>query len=287
MKPQIEQVSSSKCFEGYVNKYCHQAATLGDLKTHFSVYWPPLKTPNYKPPVLYWLSGLTCTDENMMMKAGAQRTASELGVVVVCPDTSPRGAGIPGEEDSYDFGTGAGFYVNAITPGYSKYYHMYDYVTKELPQVIEENFSVDASRKSIFGHSMGGHGALICALKLPHIYRSVSAFAPICNPIHCEWGQKAFRGYLGDDNKELWRSYDATELVRDHHLFPGEILIDQGSADNFYNQKQLLPNNFEEACKSSGQTLKLRYQPEYDHSYYFIATFMEEHIRFHAKALFA
>ncbi|EME26534.1 S-formylglutathione hydrolase [Galdieria sulphuraria] len=283
---QVEKISSSKCFEGYVCRYSHISFTLGNLEAKFSVYWPPTnKVPVEKQPVLYWLSGLTCTDENMMMKAGAQRICSELGLILVCPDTSPRGAGLPGEDDAYDFGTGAGFYVNATTPGYAEYYRMFDYVTKELPQVMENNFKVDNSRKSIFGHSMGGHGALSCALKRPSEYHSVSAFAPISNPVQCDWGKKAFGGYLGEENKESWKEYDATELVKQGRRFPGEILIDQGTEDNFFKQKQLLPENFSQACKSTGQRVELRFREGYDHSYYFIATFIEDHIRFHAKAL--
>jgi S-formylglutathione hydrolase len=247
----------------------------------FAIYLPP-QAEHGKVPVLYWLSGLTCTDENFATKAGAQRVAAELGMAIVMPDTSPRGLNLPGEDDAYDFGSGAGFYLNATQAPWAGHYNMYDYVVTELPEQVNANFAVDGERVSISGHSMGGHGALTIALKNPDRYRSVSAFSPIVAPSQVPWGQKAFTGYLGDD-KEAWQQYDATELVRQRQL-SGEILIDQGGADDFLAE-QLQPNLFEAACKEAGQKLTLRLQPGYDHSYFFIASFIEEHLRFHASSL--
>lgn len=248
----------------------------------FAVYLPPQAREN-SLPVLYFLSGLTCTEENFLMKAGAQRHAAEQGLILVVPDTSPRHTNTPGEEDDYDLGTGAGFYVDAIQEPWKAHYQMYSYVTQELPTLIANHFPVDPSRQGIFGHSMGGHGALICALKNPHQYRSVSALAPIAAPMQCPWGQKAFSHYLGAD-QQTWKAYDASELVRTQ---PWErpILIDQGSADPFLSQGQLLPEVFEAACGGNDTHLILRHQQGYDHSYYFIATFVEDHIRHHAAAL--
>jgi len=232
---------------------------------------------------LYYLSGLTCTQDNVTTKGGFQRYAAEHGIAVVCPDTSPRGAGYAGEDDDYDFGTGAGFYVDATQEPWSAMYQMYSYVTAELPAVIATNFSIDTSRASIFGHSMGGHGALTIALKNPEKYRSVSAFAPIVAPTQCPWGQKALTGYLGSDEAG-WAEYDATRLVQSGKSFEGTILIDQGTADPFL-QEQLKPHLFEEACNKAGQSVDIRLQDGYDHSYYLMATFMEDHIIHHAKAL--
>lgn len=235
--------------------------------------------------MLYYLSGLTCTDENFTTKAGAQRVAAQHGLAIVAPDTSPRGAGVEGEDESYDFGTGAGFYVDATTPKFAHNYNMYSYVTKELPEVIDSNFAVDGSRKAVFGHSMGGHGALICALKNPGMYKSCSAFSAICHPSNCPWGQKAFNGYLGSD-KEAWKAYDATELIGKYAGAPLPILCDQGSADDFLAQGQLLPDDLAAAAKgNSSVELSMRSQEGYDHSYYFISTFVEDHIGFHAKHL--
>lgn len=216
-----------------------------------------------------------------MVKAGAQQVAARYGLALVVPDTSPRHTGTPGEDTDWDLGTGAGFYVDATQAPWSRHYRMYSYVTDELPALIQENFPVRGDRQGIFGHSMGGHGALICALKNPDLYRSVSAFAPIAAPMRCPWGQKAFTHYLGV-NQESWRTYDASELVL-NHPFPHPILIDQGTADQFLNN-QLMPEVFEQACARAGQSLTLRMQTGYDHSYYFIATFIEDHIRHHAEA---
>ena len=217
-----------------------------------------------------------------MAKAGAQRFAAQHGLILIAPDTSPRSTGIAGEDDDWDFGTGAGFYVDAAQDPWSQNYRMYSYIVDELPALIQENFPVRADRQGIFGHSMGGHGALVCALRNPDRYQSVSAFAPICAPMQCEWGEKAFSNYLGAD-RSSWRSYDATELVQVNQ-FPRSILIDQGTSDKFL-ANQLLPEVFQKACETVGQPLTLRFQKGYDHSYYFIASFVEDHIRFHAETL--
>ncbi|MEA5532929.1 S-formylglutathione hydrolase [Crocosphaera sp. XPORK-15E] len=273
--------SEYRCFGGTVAYYTHQSQCCNS-PMNFAVYLPP-QAVNQKVPILYYLSGLTCTEENFTIKGGAQRYAAEYGLILVAPDTSPRQTGIPGEDDIWDIGSGAGFYVNATLNPWKKHYQMYDYVVNELPQLITELFPVKAEKQSIFGHSMGGHGALICALKNPDKYCSVSAFAPITAPIKSPWGQKALRTYLGDDSS-IYSHYDASELVRKHPLkYP--ILIDQGTADQFYQQQQLLPEIFQEACQESGQELILRFQEGYDHSYFMIASFMADHIRFHAQFL--
>lgn len=273
-------VSQSVCFGGTVEFYQHWSfACNSEMK--FSVYQPP-QAQSEPIPVLYFLSGLTCTEENFMVKSGVQRFAAKHRVLIVVPDTSPRQAGIAGEDDDWDFGTGAGFYVDATQDPWRSHYRMYSYVTQELPTLIAEHFSVKPDRQGIFGHSMGGHGALICALKNPQQYRSVSAFAPIAAPMRCPWGQKAFTNYLGTDQAS-WKAYDASELVLTHP-FQGTILIDQGTADGFL-EKQLMPELFEQACARVGQALNLRRQAHYDHSYYFIATFIEDHIRHHAQQL--
>jgi len=258
-----------------------QIESIKELMT-FSVYLPPQSTAG-KVPVLYWLSGLTCTDDNVRTKAGMQRYAAEHGIALVFPDTSPRGSDVSDEADRYDLGQGAGFYVNATQSPWDKHYHMYEYVTQELPELIEANLPIVSDAKSISGHSMGGHGALICALKNPGSYRSVSAFSPICHPVECDWGKGCFTAYLGDDNKR-WQEYDATELVRTGARVD-DVLIDQGNADEFYDEGQLLPEDFQEACEAAGQKLTLRMQDGYDHSYHFIATFIGEHIAYHAAAL--
>jgi S-formylglutathione hydrolase len=247
----------------------------------FSVYRPP-QAAQRAVPVLYYLAGLTCTEETFMIKAGAQRLAAELGVMLVSPDTSPRKARVPGDDASWDFGLGAGFYVDATQAPWSQHYRMYSYVTDELPELVQSLGGARADRQGIFGHSMGGHGALICALRSPDRYRSVSAFAPICAPMQCPWGVKAFTGYLGPD-REAWRQYDASELVR-AKAYGREILIDQGTADKFLDE-QLKPAVLETACASSGTALTLRMQSGYDHGYYFIATYMADHLRFHAERL--
>ena len=283
----MEQVVQSKCFGGEQLRYKHESSTL-NCEMHLSIYLPHQVTltaanPALKFPVLYWLSGLTSTDENFMQKAGAQRLASELGIVIVAPDTSPRGESVPDDPDAaYDFGLGAGFYLNATQQPWSTNYHMYDYVTAELPQLIHANFPVDANRQAISGHSMGGHGALSIALKNPTQYRSVSAFAPIVSPVNCPWGQKALRQYLGDDT-EAWLNYDSVALVQ-RATNPIPMLIDQGAADQFFDE-QLKPWLFIEACNKAGYPLQYNLRDGYDHSYFFIASLMDEHLRFHAEHL--
>lgn len=275
------EMSSSKMFGGYNRRYKHYSPTLGCSMT-FHIYFPPTP-PSQKLPVLYWLSGLTCTDENFIAKSGAQRVAASEGIALVSPDTSPRGLNVEGEADSWDFGVGAGFYLNATQEKW-KNWRMYDYVVKELPKLLSENFQqLDTSQASIFGHSMGGHGALTIYLKNLDKYKSVSAFAPIANPTNCAWGQKAFSNYLGS-NKSDWEAYDATYLISKCNNVPATILIDQGEDDKFLHD-QLLPHKFEEACRSVNVPLLLRLQPGYDHSYFFIATFIDDHIRHHAQAL--
>lgn len=276
-------VSEQRVFDGVQGVYRHEAKQTA-CEMEFSVFMPP-HAEKGPVPVLYYLSGLTCTQENVTTKAGFQRVAAERGIAIVCPDTSPRGAGYDGEDESYDFGSGAGFYVDATELPWSGMYHMYSYITAELPEVIAENFAVDKTRAGIFGHSMGGHGALTIALKNPDAYKSISAFAPIVAPMQCPWGQKALSGYLGAD-RETWKPYDATELIKSGRRVNGTILIDQGTADGFLDE-QLKPHLFEEACKEAGQSIELRMQDGYDHSYYFMATFMEDHIRHHASILSA
>jgi len=246
----------------------------------FAVYTPPGKGSF---PVLYWLSGLTCTEENFITKAGAQRVASELGLVIVAPDTSPRGEGVPDDPDkAYDFGLGAGFYVDATVAPWSKHYKMYSYITRELPALIEKEFPVDASRAGIFGHSMGGHGAMTIHLKNPGTFKTCSAFSPIVAPSQVPWGKKALSNYLGKDESK-WAAYDATRLVA-ARASKAEILIDQGTADNFLAE-QLRPEIFAKAADTAGQKFTLRMQDGYDHSYYFIASFIEDHLRWHAARL--
>ena len=266
---------------GYLNRYQHQSTTC-HCKMTFSVYLPPQAETN-KVPALYWLSGLTCTDDNARTKAGMQRYAAEHGIALIFPDTSPRGDDVSDVPDQYDLGKGAGFYVNATQAPWQDHFQMYDYVTQELPALIESNLAIEPNVKSISGHSMGGHGALICALKNPQAYRSVSAFSPICNPMQCGWGQGCFDAYLGSDST-AWQAYDATQLIQSGARC-NDILIDQGTADEFYDEGQLLPENLQTVCDESGQSLTLRMQQGYDHSYHFIASFIGEHIAYHAAFL--
>lgn len=275
----MEKVSAAKSFGGTQGVYSHASETLScDMK--FAVYTPEGKGPF---PVLYWLSGLTCTEENFIAKAGAQRLASELGLVVVAPDTSPRGEGVPDDPDkAYDFGLGAGFYLNATQEPWSKHYRMYDYIARELPALIEKEFPIDAARAGIFGHSMGGHGAMTIHLKNADKFKTCSAFSPIVAPSQVPWGKKAFSNYLGSD-ESAWAEYDATALVA-RRASKAEILIDQGTADNFLKE-QLKPEIFAEAASKAGQKTILRMQEGYDHSYYFIATFIGDHLRWHAERL--
>ena len=277
----MKQVSGQKCFGGEQRVFLHDSReTRSPMR--FGVFLPP-QARDGRVPVLYWLSGLTCTEENFSTKAGAHRVAAELGIALVMPDTSPRGLGYPGEADNYDFGLGAGFYVDATEAPWSAGYRMYSYVSEELPQLVQAHLPVDASRAGIFGHSMGGHGALVAALRNPARYRSVSAFAPICSPSRCPWGEKALSGYLGPD-RSRWREYDATALIEERGWKGPPILVDQGSADTFL-ETQLRPELLRAACERAGVPLELRMREGYDHSYYFIATFVEEHLRFHAGVL--
>jgi len=262
-----------------VGFYTH-ASTSCHSKMRFAVYQPP-QAQIQPVPVLYFLSGLTCTEENFITKAGAIEWAAQYGLMLVALDTSPRGLGIPGEEDSWDFGTGAGFYLDATEMPWAINYRMYSYVVEELPGLIEQHFPVTEGR-GIFGHSMGGHGALVCGLRNSDRYQSISAFSPIAAPMQCPWGEKAFTNYLGTD-RETWANYDASQLILQHQ-FPQPILIDQGTKDDFLTT-QLRPEVFAQACARVSQPLVLRMQEGYDHSYYFIATFMGDHIRHHAKIL--
>jgi S-formylglutathione hydrolase len=277
-----ELLSEHACFGGVQRFYRFDSAAIG-LPMRFSVYLPP-GADGQRLPVLFYLAGLTCTEETFVTKAGAQRTAAELGIILVAPDTSPRGAGVPGEADSWDFGIGAGFYVDATEESWSRHYRMYSHIL-ELRELVLAELPADPARVGIFGHSMGGHGALMLALRNPDLFRSVSAFAPIAAPVRCPWGRKAFGGYLGPD-ESAWRAYDATELVAraGRALFPNGILIDQGLADKFLAE-QLYPEAFEDACRAAGQPIELRRHAGYDHGYYFISTFVEDHLRFHAERL--
>jgi S-formylglutathione hydrolase len=261
--------------------YKHDAReTRGPMK--FSVYLPP-QAKLGKVPVLYYLSGLTCTEETFPIKAHAQAIAAELGLLLVSPDTSPREPRIPGDADKWDFGQGAGFYVDATQSPWSTNYRMYSYVTRELPDIVAANLPVAPGATGIFGHSMGGHGALTLALRNPDRYKSLSAFAPICAPMQCAWGRKAFTNYLGPD-QNTWREHDASELMA-HKAFPAPVLVDQGTGDQFLAEQQLLPGELEKAAAKSGQRLTLRMQPGYDHGYYFMQTFMADHLRHHAAIL--
>jgi S-formylglutathione hydrolase len=274
-------VSSSVCFGGVQATYSHVSRETR-CTMRFGLYLPP-QAATSRVPVLYWLSGLTCTEENFVVKAGAQRAAAELGLAIVVPDTSPRGLDIPGDADSYDFGAGAGFYVDATVAPWSASYRMYSYVARELPALVAAQFPVDPARTGIFGHSMGGHGALTIALKNPQRYRCVSAFAPIASPMCSPWGEKALTGYLGSD-RARWRAYDATALIEDVGWRGPPILVDQGTADQFLDS-QLKPALLEEACRRHHVALDLRMRAGYDHSYFFIATFVDEHLRYHASCL--
>jgi S-formylglutathione hydrolase len=278
----LETLAEHRCFGGVQGYYRHESRECGS-PMRFSVYRPPAAQSG-SVPVLYYLAGLTCTEETFAIKAGAQRIAAELGLMLVAPDTSPRIPRLPGDDSAWDFGLGAGFYVDATSEPWSRHYRMYSYVTRELPEIVAASFPARAGAQGIFGHSMGGHGALVCALRNPGSYLSLSAFAPIAAPSRCPWGTKAFSGYLGDDRR-TWAEYDASELIA-RRAFPGRILVDQGSADPFLRE-QLLPEAFEDAARSVGQDLELRRHPGYDHGYFFIASFVEDHLRHHAAALHA
>jgi S-formylglutathione hydrolase len=276
----MEILSETKCFGGRQRIVRHDSEATG-TPMQVSIYLPPA-AQEARVPVLYFLSGLTCTEENFTVKAGAQRYAAEAGLALVAPDTSPRGLDLPGEHDDWDFGSGAGFYVNATEAPWKDHYRMYDYVTEELPRCVASSQPIDVERAAITGHSMGGHGALVIGLRHPDRYASISAFAPIVSPTRCPWGERAFSAYLGAD-RTSWEDWDASLLVA-HSPHPRPILIDQGSADGFLEQ-QLRPELFEEACRASGQPLELRRQDGYDHSYYFIASFMGDHVAHAAKSI--
>jgi len=280
----IDTLSETGCFGGTQGCYRHRSE-INDCDMQFSIFVPPQATEG-NVPVLTFLSGLTCTEENFMVKSGAQRVAAELGIMLVSPDTSPRGEGVPDDPDGeYDFGSGAGFYLNATEEPWSKHFHMYDYVTTELQVAVFGNFPGDANRHGLSGHSMGGHGALTIGLRNPEIFQSISAFAPICTTLHSPWGKKALGYYLGDDTS-TWLNYDAAEVARnvsDASSY-GKILVDQGLAD-VWLEEQLKPELLEAACAESGLQLEVRRHDGYDHGYFFISTFIEDHLRFHADSL--
>lgn len=276
-------IKEHAAFGGRVGYYSHASDVCG-CEMRLSVFLPPQALEGATVPTVYWLSGLTCTEDNFTVKAGAYRVAAELGLAIVAPDTSPRGEGVP-DDDAYDLGQGAGFYVDATARPWSTHFNMFSYVTQELPDVVQETFPVELQNQSVMGHSMGGHGALVAWLRLPGLFRSVSAFSPICAPTEAPWGKKALLSYLGPD-EEAWREYDASALMRSggSGSMRPEILIDQGSADPFL-EEQLLPSRFEDACAAVGQPLRLRRHEGFDHSYFFISTFIEDHLRHHAKVL--
>ena len=276
----LERISSAKSFGGQQNVYRHASReTRTDMVV--GVYLPPQAEAGDPLPVLYYLSGLTCTHANVTDKGGFQRVCAELGLIFVAPDTSPRGPDVP-DDPGYDFGQGAGFYVDATEPPFAANYRMYSYITGELPSLLEEHLPIDRARQGITGHSMGGHGALTIALRNPGRYRSVSAFAPIVAPSQVPWGEKALGRYLGPD-RAAWRRHDSVALIEDGHRLD-EILVDQGTSDNFL-EEQLKPDLLETACREAGIPLTLRMQPGYDHSYFFISTFIEDHLRWHAERL--
>ena len=285
MTAALEIVSRHRCFDGEQRFYRHDSREIG-LPMRFSVYLPPQALDGQACPAVFYLAGLTCTEETFMIKAGAQRVAAREGMILVAPDTSPRGANLPGESDNWDFGVGAGFYLDATVEPWSRHYRMRSYVAVELMGLlVDGHLGMDVHRVGIMGHSMGGHGALVLALHHPQLFRSVSAFAPIAAPSQCPWGQKAFRGYLGDDEVQ-WAQYDATALMLAHRHapYPHGILIDQGLDDKFLDE-QLYPDLFEDACRQAGQPLTLRRHPGYDHGYYFISSFVEDHLLHHKAQL--
>ncbi len=279
----MELISEHACFGGQQRFYKHDSQTIG-LPMKFSVFLPPQAAHGAVPALLY-LAGLTCNEETFMVKAGAQRLAAELGLALIAPDTSPRGADVSGQADSWDFGVGAGFYLDATQMPWAKHWRMESYITQELLPLVTTALPLNAAKLGIFGHSMGGHGALTLALKHPELFKSVSAFAPICAPMQCPWGRKAFTGYLGTDESS-WAAHDATALMSQLKAapYPGGMLMDQGLADKFLAE-QLHPHLFEAACASAGQPLTLRRHAGYDHGYYFIASLMADHLHFHAQQL--
>lgn len=278
----LEEMSEHECFGGVQGFYRHDSHHIG-LPMRFSVYHPP-REDHETVPVLFYLAGLTCNEETFMIKAGAQRWASEHGIMLVAPDTSPRNTGIADEDKDWEVGTAASFYLDATQPPWNRHFKMESYIVEELPNIIFNQFNADDSAVGIFGHSMGGHGALTLALRNPSVFHSVSAFAPVTSPTRCPWGEKAFSRYLGNDHS-TWRDHDATELMKQRTTpFPQGILIDQGLSDKFLDT-QLLPEHFEAACDRARQPLTLRRHEQYDHSYYFVSTFMQDHIAFHARIL--
>ncbi len=288
MASPFELLNAHACFGGAQRFYQHDSAEIG-LPMKFSVYLPPNAVAGDKVPALLYLAGLTCNEETFMTKAGAQRLAAELNLALIAPDTSPRGEAaesIDGAKASWDFGIGAGFYLDATQAPWRTHWRMESYLVQELLPLIAQHLPIDAQRVGIFGHSMGGHGALTLALRHPGVFKSLSAFAPISAPTQCPWGEKAFTGYLGPD-RSTWIEHDATALMQHQPIapYPAGILIDQGMADKFLHEKQLLPEAFEAACAAIGQPLTLRRQPGYDHGYYFIQTFIEDHLRHHAAQL--
>lgn len=275
---ELTKIKENKTFGGWTQYFEHDSEVT-KTKMKFSCYLPC--AIEELESCIIWLSGLTCTEENFITKAGAQKVLSGSKTMIICPDTSPRGLELPNEHDSYDFGSGAGFYVNATSEGYENHYQMYDYIRGEIVDLLESHFGV--TKLSIMGHSMGGHGALILGLKEGSVFKSISAFSPIVNPSRCPWGQKALEGYLGADRSK-WIEYDATELINTGIKSENPILIDQGLADEFL-EKELLTDNFVKACSNNNQALEVRFQEGYDHSYFFISTFIEDHIKFHQKYL--
>lgn len=274
----FEVLKRHTCFSGET-LFCEHSSLSTKTKMKFSMHLPQdiEKIEN----AIVWLSGLTCTDENFITKAGAQKFLVNSKTLIICPDTSPRGIGAPGEDESYDFGTGAGFYVNATTEGYRENYQMYDYIMQDIVDLLKRDLEI--KNISIMGHSMGGHGALVLGLRNPSIFQSISAFSPIVNPMNCPWGKKAFKGYLGESEKE-WENYDACKLIENGNLHKNKILVEQGLADEFFKE-QLLTQNLEEVCDKKKQLLQVNYRKQYDHSYYFISSFIEEHINFHLEVL--
>lgn len=283
----LELKNAHACFGGAQRFYEHSSREIG-LPMKFSVFLPPQALMGEKVPAVLYLAGLTCTEETFMTKANAQRVAAALGIALIAPDTSPRGANVPGETDAWDFGVGAGFYLDATREPWARHWRMESYLLGELLPLVCDKLPIAADRIGIFGHSMGGHGALTLALRHPGVFRSLSAFAPIANPVNCPWGRKAFTGYLGEDTS-AWAAHDATLLMGEQKNapYPGGILVDQGMADKFLMEKQLLPEALEAACAKVGQPLNLRMQPGYDHGYYFIQTFIEDHLKHHAAQLSA
>jgi S-formylglutathione hydrolase len=283
MTTQLELLAAHSCFGGQQRFYKHESKQVG-LPMKFSVFLPP-QAAHQSVPALMYLAGLTCNEETFMVKAGAQRMAAELGLALIAPDTSPRGANVPGEAASWDFGVGAGFYLDATQEPWAKHWRMESYITQELLPLVTKALPINTDKVGIFGHSMGGHGALTLALRHPGIFKSVSAFAPICAPMQCPWGSKAFTGYLGAD-RSSWAEHDAAALMQKlaEAPFPGGILIDQGLADKFLAE-QLMPHQFEVACAKANQPLTLRQHAGYDHGYYFVASFMADHLQYHSDRL--